>query len=251
MLMQKLSEAECDLSFLRRRIEFFEKEIDRMKTENVWLQNELQRYRRDTDEETLNVIDLKNQNQSILEEIEFLRRVQTETTEDLRLSLLREYSPTAIDDSRQSFKTELTSAIRAIRNEYESAYTRCRSEIETRYKLKVNEIQISSAIKRPDNKIQEEETKKLRVQMFDVRNRYVDAQSKTACLESQVLALSDQIEDDRHQHEIALADFEDQTKLVDDERRQLLAELTNLLDKNNTLDAELGLYRKLLDSEQC
>ncbi|XP_003371006.1 intermediate filament protein ifa-1, partial [Trichinella spiralis] len=74
-LLTQLSEHEAEANLLRRRIEGLEDEVNRMKKENMRLQSELNKARTDLDQETLNRIDYQNQVQTLLEEIDFIRRV--------------------------------------------------------------------------------------------------------------------------------------------------------------------------------
>lgn len=99
-LLSQLSDYEAEISLLRRRIQSLEDECGRLKKENVRLQSELQKARtvsaklgfyasilfdvslciQDLDQETLNRIDYQNQVQTLLEEIEFIRRVHDQVS---------------------------------------------------------------------------------------------------------------------------------------------------------------------------
>ena len=67
------------------------------------------------DQETLNRIDYQNQVQTLLEEIEFLRRVHDQEIRELQTLAARDTTP----ENREFFKNELASAIRDIRAEYD------------------------------------------------------------------------------------------------------------------------------------
>lgn len=109
------------------------------------------------DQETLNRIDYQNQVQTLLEEIEFLRRVHDQvsnktvpwspgkfTNNNNNLFLVQEIkelqSLAARDttaENREFFKNELALAIRDIRNEYDAIATQNKTDMESWYKLKV------------------------------------------------------------------------------------------------------------------
>lgn len=70
---------------------------------------------KDVDQETLNRIDYQNQVQTLLEEIDFIRRVHEQEIRELQGLAARDTTP----ENREFFKNELASAIRDIRAEYD------------------------------------------------------------------------------------------------------------------------------------
>jgi intermediate filament protein if len=140
-LLTQLSDAEAEISLLRRRIQNLEDEVNRMKKENIRLQSELQKARTDLDQETLNRIDYQNQVQTLLEEIDFLRRVHDQEIKELQALATRDTTT----ENREYFKNELALAIRDIRNEYDTISAQNKTDMESWYKLKVQEIQTASA----------------------------------------------------------------------------------------------------------
>ncbi|OUC45477.1 hypothetical protein D917_08415, partial [Trichinella nativa] len=132
-LLTQLSEHEAEANLLRRRIEGLEDEVNRMKKENMRLQSELNKARTDLDQETLNRIDYQNQVQTLLEEIDFIRRVHDQEIKELQALAARDTTA----ENREFFKNELALAIRDIRNEYDSVSLQNKSDMESWYKLKV------------------------------------------------------------------------------------------------------------------
>ncbi|VDO94502.1 unnamed protein product [Heligmosomoides polygyrus] len=114
-LLVHLSNLEAEIALLKRRIAQLEDEVKRVKSENQRLLSELQRARTDVDQETLNRIDYQNQVQTLLEEIDFLRRVHDNEIRELQTLASRDTTP----ENREFFKNELASAIRDIREEYD------------------------------------------------------------------------------------------------------------------------------------
>ncbi|OUC46786.1 intermediate filament protein, partial [Trichinella nativa] len=164
-LLTQLSEHEAEANLLRRRIEGLEDEVNRMKKENMRLQSELNKARTDLDQETLNRIDYQNQVQTLLEEIDFIRRVHDQEIKELQALAARDTTA----ENREFFKNELALAIRDIRNEYDSVSLQNKSDMESWYKLKVQEIQTASARHTMETGYQKEEVKRLRSQMGDLR----------------------------------------------------------------------------------
>jgi intermediate filament protein if len=245
-LLTQLSDAEAEIGLLRRRIENLEEEVARLKKENARLQGELNRARTDLDQETLNRIDYQNQVQTLLEEIEFLRRVHDQEIKELQAMALRDTTA----ENREYFKNELAMAIRDIRNEYDMIQAQNKTDMESWYKLKVQEIQTQTARQNMETGYQKEETKRLRTQLSDLRGKLADLESRNALLEKQVQELTYQLEDDQRQYEAALNDRDAQIRKMREECQALMVELQMLLDTKQTLDAEIAIYRKMLEGEE-
>lgn len=79
-------------------------------------------------------IDFQNQVQTLMEELEFLRRVHDQEVKELQALLSREPQ-----DTRDFFKNELALAIRDIRNEYDIIQQQNKADMESWYKLKVRD----------------------------------------------------------------------------------------------------------------
>ncbi|GMR32277.1 hypothetical protein PMAYCL1PPCAC_02472 [Pristionchus mayeri] len=103
-LLVTLSNIEADINLLKRRIAELEEEVRRMKSENQKMLSELQRARTDLDQETLNRIDHQNQVQTLIEEIDFLRRVQDQEIKTWQAIASRDTTP----ENREFFKNELS-----------------------------------------------------------------------------------------------------------------------------------------------
>lgn len=88
-LLVKLSAVESELNLLKRRITNLEGDVGLIKRENQHLITSLQRARTDLDQETLNRIDFQNQAQTLLEEIEFLRRAHDSEIRDMVRNLFK------------------------------------------------------------------------------------------------------------------------------------------------------------------
>lgn len=153
-------------------------------------------------------------------------------------------------ENREFFKNELAGAIRDIRNEYDNAAAVNRNDMESWYKLKVQEIQTQSARQNMEQGYQKEETKRLRSQLTDLRGKLGDLESRNSMLEKQVQELSYQLEDEQRSYEAALNDRDAQIRKMREECQALMVELQMLLDTKQTLDAEIALYRKMLEGEE-
>ena len=126
------------------------------------------------DQETLNRIDHQNQVQTLLEELDFLRRAHDQEIQDLQAMAARDTT----QENREFFRNELASAMREIREDYERINSRNRTDIESWYKLKVQEIQTQSARQSMEHNYSKEEIKRLRTQLGDLRGKLADLEGK-------------------------------------------------------------------------
>jgi len=184
--------------------------------------------------------------QTLLEEIDFIRRVHDQEIKELQNLAARDTTA----ENREFFKNELAGAIRDIRSEYDNQAAVNKNDMESWYKLKVQEIQTQSARQNMEQGYQKEETKRLRTQLTDLRGKLGDLESRNSLLEKQVQELSYQLEDEQRSYEAALNDRDAQIRKMREECQALMVELQMLLDTKQTLDAEIALYRKMLEGEE-
>uniref|UniRef100_A0A7E4W7L3 Intermediate filament protein A n=1 Tax=Panagrellus redivivus TaxID=6233 RepID=A0A7E4W7L3_PANRE len=244
-LLVTLSNLEAEINLLKRRIALLEEEISRVKKENFRLQGELHRVKNELDQETLNRIDYTNQVTTLLEEIDFLRRAHDEEIRELQARAARDTT----NENREYFRNELASAIREIRDEYDNLNNANRNDMESWYKLKVQEIETQSARQNKEHNYQKDEVKRLRTQLGELRGKLADLEGRNAVLEKQIQDLNYQIEDDQRTYEDALNAKDAQIRKMREECQSLMVELQMLLDTKQTLDAEIAIYRKMLEGE--
>ncbi|RCN26569.1 intermediate filament tail domain protein, partial [Ancylostoma caninum] len=122
--------------------------------------------------------------------------------------------------------------------------------MESWYRLKVQEIQTQSARQSMEHGYAKEEVKRLRTQLSDLRGKLADLESRNSLLEKQIQELNYQLEDDQRSYESALNDRDAQIRKMREECQALMVELQMLLDTKQTLDAEIAIYRKMLEGEE-
>ncbi|MCP9265027.1 Intermediate filament tail domain protein [Dirofilaria immitis] len=220
------------------------KKIDDMFLRLSQIEAEINTLRRH--QETLNRIDHQNQVQTLLEEIDFIRRVHEQEIRELQSLAARDTTP----ENREFFKNELASAIRDIRAEYDQITNVNRTDMESWYRLKVQEIQTQSARQSIEHGYAKEEVKRLRTQLADLRGKLADLEGRNSLLEKQIQELNYQLEDDQRSYEAALNDRDAQIRKMREECQALMVELQMLLDTKQTLDAEIAIYRKMLEGEE-
>ncbi|VDN56796.1 unnamed protein product [Dracunculus medinensis] len=234
-MLKILAQIEAEINLLRRRITNAEEEIMRIKKENQQLLGDLQRARTDLDQETLNRIDYQNQVQTLMEEIDFLKRVHDQEIKELQSLAARDTTP-----ENQIFylpKNLILYARNYIITMQASNVNR--SDMESWYRLKVQEIQTQSARQTMEQGYAKEEVKRLRNQLADLRGKLADLESRNSLLEKQIQELNFQLEDDQRSYEAALNDRDAQIRKMREECQALM-----------TLDAEIAIYRKMLEGEE-
>ncbi|TMS33154.1 hypothetical protein L596_000926 [Steinernema carpocapsae] len=240
-----IADAQSELEMLRARWRQLTDEEKRLKADNVRIWEELQKARNDLDEETLGRIDFQNQVQTLMEELEFLRRVHEQEVKELQALLAQ-----APADTREFFKNELALAIRDIKDEYDYIAKQGKQDMESWYKLKVSEVQGSANRSAMESNYQREEVKRMRDNIGDLRGKLGDLENKNALLEKEVQNLNYQLNDDQRQYEQALNDRDATLRRMREECQTLVAELQALLDTKQILDAEIAIYRKMLEGEE-
>lgn len=196
-----IADAQSELEMLRARWKQLTDEEKRLNTDNARIWEELQKARNDLDEETVGRIDFQNQVQTLMEELEFLRRVHEQEVKELQALLAQ-----APADTREFFKNELALAIRDIKDEYDYIAKQGKQDMESWYKLKVSEVQGSANRAAVESNYQREEVKRMRDNIGDLRGKLGDLENKNALLEKEVQNLNYQLTDDQRQYEAALND---------------------------------------------
>ncbi|KAK0395366.1 hypothetical protein QR680_001247 [Steinernema hermaphroditum] len=240
-----ISEGQNELEMLRARWKQLQEEEKRLKNDNVRIWEDLQKARNDLDEETLGRIDYQNQVQTLMEELEFLRRIHDQEVKELQALLAQ-----APADTREFFKNELALAIRDIKDEYDFIAVQGKREMESWYKLKVSEAQGSAKRTAAESTYQRDEVKRMRDNINDLRGKMGDIENRNIQLEKEVQNLNYQLSDDQRQYEQALNDRDATLRRMREEFNTLVSELQALLDTKQLLDSEIAIYRKILESEE-
>ncbi|CAJ0951164.1 unnamed protein product, partial [Mesorhabditis belari] len=193
-----IADAQNELEMLRARYKQLNDEEKRLNGENARLWDEVQKAHADLDEETTGRIGFQDQVQTLMEELEFLRRIHEQEIKELQFLLSQ-----APAETREFFKNELALAIRDIKDEYEFIATQGKQDMESWYKLwvcAILKIWIHGSLKcnRPQNRVvsegghQREEVSRMRHSMADMRGKLGDLEEKNARLEKEAQTLHSQ-----------------------------------------------------------
>ncbi|CAM4794991.1 unnamed protein product [Rotaria magnacalcarata] len=250
-LMQKqLFANEADLHLFRRRITDLEDEQKRYYIESEKLTSDICRITKDLDHEIITRVQLEKQKQKLEKEIEFLKELHTHEVEEMKQL---NFVDTALDPTR-FFKHELADAVKNIRKDYEQLNDQQRNELQLWYQIKVTqaiqEIKNAETLEKPKRIHEQEEIKRLRTLAANSQQDITAISQRNQELENRIRQLEELISHERDEH-IRTKDERNQkisvlrTRLGDLERNY-----DELVTTKSSLNAEIAIYRKLLEGEE-
>jgi len=235
-LLKKLSETEAELNLLRRNVQNLEEEVARLKSENARLQQALQKAKTDLDQESLKAIEYQNQVQALLKKIEFLKHEH-----ELEVKML---SQKTFEVQDTKYQDELAKAIREIRKEFDDLAKANKIELESWYSRKVTEVRNTQSLN------YQEESKRLGLEIEGYRSRIGEYENTNGRLKRELQELQMRLESEKSRYESILSQTETRIQSMLTENRSLQEKLKVLFETNQTLFAEIAIYRKLLDGEE-
>jgi intermediate filament protein if len=240
-----LNDATNEIEQLQRRLQMLQTDHNRYDKDNQKLEVELAEVKDNLDKETVGRVAFQNQAQTLLEEIEFQRRIHDQEIKELEALMAKDTPQTTKD----YFRNELALAIGDIRIEYDNIALQKKTDMESWYKLKVQEVSNSAQGEAMGNAYRDE-AKRVRDQLENTRDKLGELDDKNAMLEKQVQELTYQLSDDQRQYESALNDRDLQIRRMREEVHSLMMELQALMDTKQSLDAEIAIYRRMLEGEE-
>jgi chromosome segregation ATPase len=234
-LLKQLSDGEAELNFLRRRYEYLEEEVTRLRKENARLLAELEKVKNDIAQQVQKSLEYQNHVQSLRQKIVFLQNEYQQEIHGLR-------SKQVIDVSGD-FKSELSAAMIDIRQEFAALNAKKKSEMQSWYLRKVEEVRISKT--GPFL----EEHKRLNFEIETLRGKMTDFETRNSLIRSEIQNLKLSLESDKARYLSILAQSEEEAIRMSNKTRTLKERLHVLFQSNQNLRTEIEVYRKLLDGE--
>jgi intermediate filament protein if len=234
-LLKQLSEGEAELNFLRRRCQYLEEEVARLRKDNARLLAELDKTKNDIAQQVQKTLEYQNHVQALRQKIVFLQNEYQQEIHGLRSD--------QVVDLSGDFKSELSAAMVEIRREFAALNIKKKTEMQSWYMKKVAELRDAKSSPYL------EEHKRLNVEIETLRGRMTEFETRNALIRSEIQNLKLALENDKLRYQSVLSQSEEEVVRVTSKTRTLKERLQILFQSNQNLRAEIEVYRKLLDGD--